>query len=429
MKIPEKCPSIDAILESGAMDLSADAINYAKEYNGRYLHWNDLKYREFGESNRVDVWKLMKVARLMSYRYVRIADLELSYSPADDYIQRTLHGIDSRIVSGSSISDGVDDKRRTTLSVSSMMEESIASSQLEGASTTTKLAKKLLRSDLQPQDDSQRMVVNNYRAMQLIKNRSGEPLTHELIKEIHRTVVDGLMEDPNDLGRFRDDDSIAVKDVYDDVVYHVPVEHELIDRMVDDLCRYANDGTDSTHPIIKGVIIHYVFAYIHPFLDGNGRVSRALFYWYCMKNGYSMIEYLSISKVIKKHRGGYDAAFLLSETDGGDMTYFIRYNLEMISEAIRLFDSYMRRKTMEREEALKDPEMNGLNNRQLLIVKDMARSGESLSQYELAVKYQMTVSTIRRDLMKLMEMGMVRESGKDGHRQLYVYDPEHRGFP
>lgn len=176
--------------------------------------------------------------------------------------------------------------------------------------------------------------------------------------------------------------------------------------------------------MIKGIILHYTLAYIHPFLDGNGRVSRALFYWFCLKNGYSMVEYLSISKVIKNHRQGYDMAYLLSETDDEDITYFIRYNLKMISESIDVFDKYLKRKMKEQEDLMSDLKNRGLNYRQSQILKDMMRSGEPVSQYELSIKYQTTVSTIRRDLMNMMEMGLVKASGKDGHRQLNVYSPE-----
>ena len=190
MKIPERSPDIVTVVNSGPIQSSADTIRYAKEYNEKYLHWDDLKYREFGESNRTDVWRMMKVMRIMSYRHVKIKDIEISYSLFDDYTQKTLHEIDSRIASGFLTSNGIDDKRRIMLSVSSMMEESIASSQLEGASTTTKLAKKLLRSNLPPKDDSQKMILNNYRAMQLIKDRLGKPLSLDLIKEIHQIYLD-----------------------------------------------------------------------------------------------------------------------------------------------------------------------------------------------------------------------------------------------
>ena len=423
MKIPEKSPDLSTVINPEPIIPSSDVIKFAKEYNDKYLHWDELKYREFGDSSRMEVWRMMKIMRIVSYHHVRVRDLELSYCPSDDLIQRTIHDIDSRMLSGSLISDGIDDKRKMMLSVSSMMEESIASSQLEGASTTTELAKKLLRSNLQPRDRSQRMIINNYRAMQLIKDRLNEPLTADLIREIHRTVTDGLMDDPDTSGRFREDDSIAIRDAYEDITYHIPVDHRMIDDMIDSLCEYANDDHEYVHPMVKGIIIHYILAYIHPFVDGNGRVSRALFYWFCLKNGYPMVEYLSISKVIKNHRQGYDMAYLLSETDDEDITYFIRYNLRMVSESIEVFDKYLRRKMREQEDLLKDLEERGLNSRQSQILRDMMRSGEPVSQYELSAKYQMTVSTVRRDLMKLMDMGLVRESGMDGHRQLYVYDP------
>ncbi len=420
MKVPERGPDVNTMFGPENAKAPSDTIKYAKEYNEKYLHWDDLKYREFGDSSREEVWKMMKFMRIMSYHTVKIQDLVLSYNLFDSYTQETLHEIDSRIASGPIASDGIDSKRRIILSVSSMMEESIASSQLEGASTTTKLAKKLLRSKLQPKDRSEKMILNNYNAMQLVKSRLNEPLTPVLIKEIHRTITDGLMDEPEDSGRFRTDNSIAVRDVYEDITYHVPVSHEQIAGMIEDLCSFANDDSEYIHPVIKGIIIHYTMAYIHPFLDGNGRVSRALFYWFCLKKGYSMVEYLSISKVIKNHRQGYDMAYLLSETDDEDITYFIRYNLKMISESIDVFDTYLKRKMQEQKDTLEELKDRGLTYRQSQIFKDMMRNGEPVSQYELSVKYQTSVPTIRRDIMKLLDMGLIVESGKDGHRQLYA---------
>lgn len=417
MKIPERSPDIDSSIYSESLRASPDAIAYAKRYNELYLHWDELRYREFGTSNRMDVWRLMKLTRIMSYRQVGIGSLHLSYSPYDSSLQKMLLEIDSRALSGFPMSCGVDAKEASILSIGFTMEESIASSQLEGASTTTELAKKLLRSGHQPNDRSQRMILNNYRAMQLIKEHLNEPLSIQLILDVHRTVTDELMDDPDDSGRFRGDDSIVIRDVYDDVAYHVPPKYEEIYGMMGDLCSYANDGSDPIHPIIKGIVLHYALAYIHPFKDGNGRVSRALFYWYCMKNSYAMMEFLSISKTIKNHRQGYDMAYLLSETDGDDITYFIRYNLKMVLESIRVLDD-----CLERRDAQHEGPVDGLSSRQTRILKDMMREGGSVSQYEISVRYQISVPTARRDLLKLMERGLVKEAGKDGHRQLYALD-------
>lgn len=416
MRIPERSPDIASIAESGTIAVSEDALRLARELNGRYLHWDDLKYRDLGGFGREEVWALMKVARAAGCHRARISDLELSYCLSDDYTPDALRRIDSWMLAGLSAGD----RDGAMLAVSSLMEESIASSQVEGASTTAAAAKRMLRANAEPKDRSERMILNNYRAMQLIKERLDVPLTPELVREIHRTVTDGLMGDPGTCGSFREDDSIAIRDVYEDVTYHVPVPHGKMLSMIDGLCAYANDGSDGTHPLVKAIIIHYALAYIHPFLDGNGRVSRSLFYWYCLKNGYPMAEFLSVSRMIREHRGGYDRAYLLSETDGEDITYFIRYNLKMIEEAIGDFDAYVRRKEEERPE----PAIAGgraLSRRQSGILGDMMRDGRPISLYELSVKYQTPVPTIRRDMVGLMDMGLARTAGKDGHRMLYEY--------
>ena len=418
MRIPETCPKVMNDLDSGTVCVSPEVLAYAKECNSRYLHWDDLRNRDFGGHDRYEVWKIMKVLRTLTYHDVDIMDLSLTYSMMDDLVRDSLHEIDFRLLPDSL---GVRrDRERSMLSVSSVMEESIASSQLEGASTTRELAKRMLRSNQIPKDRSQRMIANNYAAMQVIRERIDEPLTPGLIKDIHMTIVDGLMDNPSSAGEFRKDDSVAIRSVYEDITYHVPVGHEKIDDMIDSLCTFANQRTGG-HPIVKAIVLHYALAYIHPFLDGNGRVSRSLFYWYCMKNGYPMVQYLSISKVIRKHRQGYDLAYLYSETDDNDITYFIRYNLKAILESIGLFESYLKKRTKELKDAAESFTDFGLSARQTQILKDMKDAGRPLSLYELSTKYQTPVPTVRRDVVALIDAGLAVPSSKDGHRQLYGY--------
>lgn len=418
MKIPESGPTLKQILDS-TKELPTDekTRKFAKEFNERYLHWDDLKYRELGTASKDDVWALMKILRQSSASVVCLNKLNVQYNIPGE-AQKALHDIDI----GSSIDKmPSDDDRRIMLSISSMMEESIASSQLEGASTTTKLAKKLLRNNSVPENRSQQMILNNYRAMQLIKQRANEPLSAELIKDIHRTISYNTLEDASFEGEFRVDNDIAVRDAFEDVTYYIPIDHKDIGLTIESLCRYVNDDTVFVHPIIKGIVLHFLMAYIHPFVDGNGRVSRALFYWYAIKNGYSIVEFLSISKVIKSHRQQYDLAYLRTETDDNDLTYFIQYNLKMMIESMELFSKYLERKVREQKDTMDKLHDYGLNLRQSVILKDMIRNGEPVSVQELSVKYNATQITIRRDLITLMNLGFVNLSGKDGHKQLYRY--------
>ena len=98
-----------------------------------------------------------------------------------------------------------------------------------------------------------------------------------------------------------------------------------INGMLDDLCNFANNNDVDifVHPIIRGIIIHFVLSFIHPFCDGNGRTARLLVYWYLLKNKYWFVEYLSISRIIYRSKSRYERAFLCVENDNYDLSYFI----------------------------------------------------------------------------------------------------------
>lgn len=400
--------------------MSPRTMELAREYNDRYLHWSELEYRDVGPDSKEALWTIMKMLREGSTRTIGLGDLVIRYSITDN-AQRILHDLDMRLSSGLVPSSRLDEKRRLMLTVSSIMEESIASSQLEGASTTTKAAKRMLRENTAPRNRSERMIVNNYNAMRFIKEHSGDDLTPGLIREIHSIISHGTLDDARYEGRFRDDNSIAVRDVFSGETYHDPPDFGRIPGLIQALCDFANDDRVFVHPIVKGIVLHFVLAYIHPFMDGNGRVSRSLFYWYLIRNGYASVEYLSISKVMKSHRGRYDNAYLLSETDGNDITYFINFNLDVVSEAADVFLDYVRRKMEENDRTLEDSRTSGLNMRQREVLSDLMGSTEPMDVYELAAKYMVQPASIRRDLQRLDELGLVKMV-RVGHRNAYLYN-------
>ena len=420
MKRPEQAPDLTDLLDRGLPSWSPETMELAKEYNGRYLHWSDLEYRDVGPDSREILWTLMKILREGTIRTVEFDDLVIGYNITDN-AQRILHGLDMRLSSGLIPGSILDEKRRLMLTVGSIMEESIASSQIEGASTTTKVAKKMLRENTAPRNKSERMIVNNYNAMRFIKEHSNDKLSPDLIREIHSLISHDTFDDSEYEGRFRDDNSIAVRDVFTGETYHEPPDFNRIPDLIQALCDFANDDSVFVHPIVKGIVLHFVLAYIHPFMDGNGRVSRSLFYWYLIRNGYASVEYISISKAIKSHHGRYNNAYLLSETDGNDITYFINYNLDMVFEAADAFLSYVGRKMEENSKTLEDSRTSGLSKRQREVLSDLVNSTEPMDVYELSAKYMIQPNCIRRDIQKLDELGLVKMV-RIGHRKAYLYN-------
>ena len=237
----------------------------------------------------------------------------------------------------------------------SLIEESITSSQLEGAHTTREVAKKMIQEGRDPRDRGERMILNNYRTMQHILDVKDGELTPKLVREIHRMVTDGTLSDPESAGRFRrPDQRITVSDTRGEDL-HVPPPAEELPARMEQMCAFANGLTPDKfiHPVIRSMILHFWLAYDHPFVDGNGRTARALFYWSMLKYGYGLFEFLSISRILLKAPAQYGRAFLHTETDDNDLTYFLIYHADVIRKAISELHEYIARRTSELVDAQK----------------------------------------------------------------------------
>jgi Fic family protein len=302
---------------------------------------------------------------------------------------------------------------RGSYRVRSLIEESITSSQLEGASTTSEVAKKMIREGRAPRDRSERMIFNNYRTMQQVLEIPDQDLSRDLLCEIQSMVTDGTLNDPSGAGRFRrPDESVVVGDDFGEV-FHVPPPAKELERRVDEMCKFANCETpgEFVHPMVRSIILHFWLAYDHPFVDGNGRTARALFYWSMLKRGYPIFEYLTISKIIQQSSAQYGRAFLYSETDENDLTYFLLYHAEVIRGAIDELDQYMDRHTKQLAEAQRDLRgLTVLNDRQRDLINHALRHpGQRFTIESHRHSHHVAYETARTDLMDLADRQLMQK--------------------
>ena len=420
MHLPRDPPKTEAVLsdEQKMKDvLSEEAGKYAVEYNEKYLHWSEVRLRDTGRFDPDTVWARMKLARMDISKTLVFGTARYRYC-ISDRIMKMLREFDVRAAAGP-FSDTAGLRSDVYYSVNSVMEESIASSQMEGAVTDTKTAKEMLRRNSRPKDKSERMIVNNYRAMMFIKDRIGQQLTPDLIRDLHRIVAEGTLDEKY-TGRFRDNDNVVVQDPLTGEVFHQPIPKEEIGPSVQQLCDFINDESGFLHPVIKGIILHYAIAFIHPFEDGNGRVSRTLFYWYELKSGYRVMEYLALSRYIKDHKGGYEESYVFGETDGNDMTYFILYNLKALRESMDGFEGYLRRRTEEERTARAESSCRGLNDRQIKMLADLMAGG-LVTVKSIENQYNVSLNTARADIKTLIGMGLLTEAGKEVNMKVYSW--------
>ncbi|MXV52455.1 cell filamentation protein Fic [Pedobacter sp. HMF7647] len=379
--------------------------------NENYYYWDKVKYYKTEIVKTPELlWAAVKLSRVVNAKKVGFGSHKFSYNLTNN-IQRGLHEFDLNIGGNLGAKSIIpeDDKRRYL--VSSIMEEAIASSQIEGAVTTRKQAKEMLRKNIKPKTKSEQMIVNNYNTINHIVNIQGEPLTKDKLLTIHKLIVNQTMDDAGDEGVYRDNNDINVIDSLDGEIVHIPPKYTEVPELIDALITFFNDQDENEfiHPIIKGCIIHFMIGYIHPFTDGNGRTARTLFYWYLLKKGYWLTEYLSISRLIMKSKNQYAQAYLYTETDGNDLTYFINYNLKTMQLAYSSLKDYIERKISEKKQIINFQKIDGVNERQAIIMKWIYEEPNLLfSVKEIENRMIVSNQTARTDLEGLVNKGFLQ---------------------
>lgn len=419
MKIPARPPPSEACFSALAESVNGGHIKSLSSVDaqGRYLHWDELRHREPPAGLSHDAWwATFKISRASASKPLQLRDsagTPFSYS-LPDLVLRSLHEIDSN--SHGSIGMGGQlrsSQARDQYIVTSLMEEAITSSQLEGASTTRRVAKEMLRTKRKPRTKHEQMIFNNYRAMEWVREHVDEPLSPALVFELHRQVTVDTLEHPEDAGRFRrPDETIFVVSDTGEVLHEPPPADSLAGRLAA-LCAFANDdGSEGAFmpPIVRAILVHFWLAYDHPFVDGNGRTARALFYWSALRSKYWLLEFVAISSVIKKAPAKYGRAFLHAETDDNDATYFVVHQLDVITRAIANLKDYIQRSVADQrafDGALRT--CSQYNHRQTALLRHALRHpGADYTIAEHQSYHAVTYQTARTDLLGLEKAGLLR---------------------
>ena len=438
MRIPKQPPNYNHLVQSlireqpellsRPSDMVRDGIEKA---NANCWNWEQCGYRAhlYGLSAE-HFWALVKLSRQVSRVQSPVSTSQgrpFTFQRTDS-IQRVLHEIDlslgGQIGSAGRILEGESDQQRYILS--SLREEAISTSQIEGAVVTRMEAKEMLRSKRSPRSKSEWMVLNNYETMQFLKENQDVDLTPEFLCSIQDRITKHTLDDPSTGGRFRTSNETVY--VWDDeegeLIHQPPPASSLQDRLIR-LCEYANGDSHQLdlhgfiHPALRAVLLHFWLAYDHPFVDGNGRTARALFYWSMLRSGYWLAEYLTISTVINQQRRRYYQAFIDTEMDGNDLTYFVNYHMEAVGKSIDFFVDYVKRQRAKQRENLAIS-LGAYNARQQAIL--IAAVSDPLSRFTYtshANSHGVTLPTARADLLDLEHRGLLRSNRRGRRFEFY----------
>jgi len=387
-----------------------------------YLHWDKLRYHTPPQGLSHEQWWLaIKKQRQGLFRKLPLTGKNrkpFQYL-TNDVITESLHQIDQTVGAFDQMPEQIKNtETKNRYYVNSLIQEAFTSSQLEGAATTRLVAKEMIRTGRLPCDKSEQMILNNFAAMRRISKLKDEPLSRQLVFEIHQLVTEKTLDTASAAGRFRTgNENVRVIDMYNEVFHDPPPAHQLEERM-EAMCAFANGQMPDyfIHPVIRAIILHFWLAYDHPFVDGNGRTARSLFYWSMLRHRYWLFEFVSISQIIVRAPARYARVFLYTETDDNDLTYFVVYHLDIIRRAIKTFYEYVERKT-KRLQAIEE-QLRGmvvLNHRQRALIAHAVRNPrERYTIRSHQISHNVVYQTARTDLLDLEKRGLLacRKIGK-----------------
>ncbi|MEL6841981.1 MAG: Fic family protein [Bacteroidota bacterium] len=223
-----------------------------------------------------------------------------------------------------------------------------------------------------------------------VYSRLGEfrPYESKSFLKAHRILMEGLVESP---GRYR---SESVGIVKGSVVAHLAPPAIRVHPLMEDLFSFVRDAKDLM--LIKSCVFHYEMEFIHPFLDGNGRMGR-LWQTLLLMEENTLFEFLPIETIIKEKQALYYEA--LSKSDkAGESTIFIEFMLSVIDVAL--------------EEVLENQTANLSPQARIELFRSIIKD-ESFDRKQYMRFYKdISSATASRDLTGAVESGQLSRSGE-----------------
>lgn len=363
----------------------------------RYLHWHDLQQKTMPVQgiNHKQWWQLLKAKRRARWQPLpfQIGDQRFFWV-LDDELLKLLAAIDRQLT--------IELPRQvpTRILADDYLAESLASLHLSGLAFDESQAAHWLRTGCAKDELSgDTNFLEPLASLEhLLRSEAQTNFSIELLKQ-WVTIITG--------------ESTLRKTDYqleqNGVVYYSAPTPALIESALQQYCDFAKQEESTMrgymHPILKAVVLHFMLAFIRPFAEGNGRLARVVFYRYLRHAGYAWIHDVALSAVLKNNVAEYEQAFLLTETDSNDLTYFLIQQLQTLQQAIQVYQQ-------KQQDILEKTRLypTTLNERQGYLLCEMQEhqeTGYRLARYK--ERFNITYETSRTDLMKLAKNGLTRK--------------------
>jgi len=290
-----------------------------------------------------------------------------------------------------------------------LIKEAHHTTHIEGTRLTLDQAERLWKGEAVPDadPDDARELLNYRSAFEFVSEclDSGDPITEGMVREIHRKLVEGVRGGKAAPGEYRRIQNYVANSVTGEVIYTPPSAVE-VPIMMSELIKWLNSDLE-VHPVLTSGIAQFQLVHIHPFLDGNGRVSRLLSTLCLYKAGYDFKRLFTISEYYDRDRPEFYRCIQSVRENGMDMTVWLDYftaGLEtQMAEVKQRGEQVIRRDVLVQKHGLNERQANALD---LLIKKGAVHISELESLCP-----GVTRRTLQRDMNRLVELNLIRLKG------------------
>ena len=214
----------------------------------------------------------------------------------------------------------------------------------------------------------------------------------------HKLMMSGLVKDA---GCYRHE-GVGVFD--GERCLHMAPPADRVPQLMADLFRWVS--TTDVHPLIYSCVFHYEFEFIHPFLDGNGRMGR---YWQTMllSRWKGILAWLPVETIVKEHQQEYYEAIAKSDA-AGDSTVFVEFMLRCLLNAMEDYDE-----ADDDSAIVADKVADKVANKSAQKVMMLLYENGHLTRDELSKRTGLSLGGIKKILSSLREKGLIRRVGSN----------------
>lgn len=262
-----------------------------------------------------------------------------------------------------------------------------------------------------------REVINYRNVMELLGELKDKRGGYDIgaLCDIHKETVTKIVPDEK-VGVLRKTQVVIKEEGTGKVVFRPPPFNE-VPYLLEDVIEWLNsDSASEIHPILRAGIIHYVLVSIHPFVEGNGRVSRAFATLVLLKEGYDIKRFFALEEHFDDDPAAYYKAFYEVDKQNvniaaRDLTPWLEYFTKVVAVELAKIKEKIKKLSIDSKLKLKIGEQVALSERQIKLIEYLSENGSGAMRELKDVLPMVSEDTVLRDLKALMEKSIVKKEG------------------